>query len=523
MEPSSIASKTPAGGKVTESALRELYAEMKEAVLSKRPVLRQIIEKHGEKKLAEYVKDYTDVNMVPAIVWRQDEFLGTLGAYVAKRQGNEIADAVTRQLKKYYVVSTADHHGPTCHPFFLNANILFGLPISAHQDADLRYNVVLACANVSLNNSSFPRGLLFTSPSTGEVKRLSFLPSNAHASAVYNFRAYTKEELDKMKKLLRQYVREGHVRKDHGEVLHQLIDDVYAKPDILAAETYSDQVCKTNTALWHRMFEKSAARASEMIYVEQESLVIELITKHHLTQDTTITHMLFDPEYDELFARFFEGIQGTFHRGEGWGTYLFWGVSPDKNFRVQLWKQGNALASRDGKFRVALTPEGLREAMEQKRIVPSMMLIFIVLSFYYGLKCLGGFNQTNYLTFMKNAYIHLQVERGNYRSIEVCARAQTKEINDGILLAFSRLPSGALTPTYGLDLLFWGNAETWGHLQHEAQQMSLAQALAPMYPEFYRVVYSDPQRKQELLQITSQDLTKLSGLEKYIQPCISMS
>ena len=47
---------------------------------------------------------------------------------------------------------------------------------------------------------------------------------------------------------------------------------------------------------------------------------------------------------------------------------------------------------------------------------------FFVLSFYYGLKCVGG--QLNQLfNRHENAYIKMNVDRGNYRSIEARARA----------------------------------------------------------------------------------------------------
>ena len=74
------------------------FTQLTEAVLGKRPVLRELVQKHGRKTLVEYASLYTDVNLNPPIQSRQDELVSTFTEEVAQRFGQTIAQAVARQL-----------------------------------------------------------------------------------------------------------------------------------------------------------------------------------------------------------------------------------------------------------------------------------------------------------------------------------------------------------------------------------------------------------------------------------------
>jgi hypothetical protein len=237
-----------------------------------------------------------------------------------------------------------------------------------------------------------------------------------------------------------------------------------------------------------------------------------------MSTDTTITHILFDNDYEPLIDQYFENIQGAYSRKENYGTYLFWALPKGSKYRMQLWKQGKYLVSEDGSYKIELTPDAIEKALETKELIPSMMLTFIVLSFYYGLKCLGGFSQVNYLTFMKNAYIKMQTERGNYRSIEVCARAQTKEISE-YTIAFVGGPSGEVIPATGIDLILYGDEKTWPTLMEESKTIGLEEAINPLMPEFYSIIYPEVARDPELSKVTPTDITNLTKLDSKIKAC----
>lgn len=498
----------------------EPFVGLKEAVFAQYPVLQQVLKKHGEKSLFAYAQDYISVNINPPIQKRQDQLIGTFETEIAKRLGDDVAKRAALQLRHYYYVSTADHHGPICHERMLNGNLLRAATYSEKPDPLMPYLIVLSCEDVSLNNPTFPRGLLFHARGKNGVQlhRLSFLPSNSHSSPVHNFRPYTAAEIEKMKKLLREKMSAGDVQKREADLLTALLDEVYGQSEILECATYADQITKTNYLLWKKFFSYTNLPYPDLLYLGQETLVIRLIIEHHLYRNTVLNHIIFDDAYDALITEYFDGVIGAFAKQDMSGTYLFWGIVPGKNDRVQLWKKGRALESADGSFRVELTPEAVQQALEEKRLMPSMLMVFMTLSFHYGLKCLGGFSQVNYLTFMKNSYIKMQVDRGNYKSIEVCARAQTKEICYGLHMAFIRDHLGESIPATGLDLLLYGNTDTWPLLMRMSKVVTLQNSLDPMMPGIYRKLYRESDRKQEYMDVTIDQIVRSNGFREKIEP-----
>lgn len=501
------------------------FEALQEAVLSKRPVLREIITKHGNKRLVDYARLYTDVNLNPPIQRRQEELITTFTDEVTKRFGATVAREAAQQLAEHYFISTTDHHGPIVNQSFCNANLLTTATYAEHHDPTLKYVIVFPCSNVSLSNITFPRGLIFNSAVQGkaQLQRLSFLPSNAHSAIVYNFRSYTQEDVQKIRRVIDDKKKTNMISAAVAEKLHTLMETVYADPEILEQPNFSEQMILANARLWQLYFQSSDAQPSHLLYLEQESMTAELLRRYHLFEDTIIYHMLFNEDYVPLLRQYFRGIMGAFDEEKQYGTYFFWGISPDKNYRVQLWRQGDDLVSPDGQMRIPFRPEAIAQALTEQRIIPSLLLVFSTLCFYYGLKCLGGFNQVNYLTAMKNAYLRMTVDRGNYRSIEVCARAQTKEMNDGYLVAHAQAPDGTVVPATGLDLYLYGNAQTWPTIYEATRTITLAESLRPAMPEFYRFVYPETERRPELASVTAEAITDFSGLSRKLKPCIQLA
>jgi hypothetical protein len=258
----------------------------------------------------------------------------------------------------------------------------------------------------------------------------------------------------------------------------------------------------------------------DLLYVSQENLAVELLLSRHLVASTPIYKILFDPVYESLIDKYFEGIMGAYSRKEKWGTYLFWGVDGEKNFRLHLWRQGNKLVSDDGKFSIELSPAAIREALVNKQIIPSMLLIYLMISLYYGLKCLGGVNQVQYLSRMKDAYIEMQREYGDEESATMCERVQTKEFVDGPTIAYLSSSSNGAAPANGLDILLYDGGTAWEKLISVAKNITLEESFNPLLPEYYSVMYAEVDRVAELSSITSKEIIQLTGIEKKLVPCL---
>ncbi len=503
--------------------LLENFQLLKQKVLEKRPVLKQLLKKKGTKNILEYANQYVDVNLNPTIPKRQIEFLDIINQTVEERFGKKIADSVVRQLKKYYFVSTSDHTGPITHPFFVNSNLLIAASILQHEDPDLQNIVVLSCSRVSVDNSSFPRGLFFHNYLDGklETHRFAFFSSNTRPPLIYTMRPYGREELDQIYGTLDKKLKKKEISQEQYEKILNVFKEVYDSPEMLNLSTYTEQISKTNFLLWQKFFSESNIKMPNLIYLEIEDIVTKLIIKYHLNQDTIINHVLFDPEYEPYINNYFENIFGSFSRQDDAGTYLFWALPEGARYNLQLWREGNYLVSKDGSYKIELTPEAIKEALLKKELIPGLLLDFMVVSFYYGLKCLGGFNQINYLTLMKNSYIKMNVDLENYRSIEICARAQTKEICDGLTVAYVGYNGDKqMILASGLDLILYQNKDSWKTLMNLINNITIEKALEPLLPEIYKITYDQKEWDEKLTNITDKDITNLNGLNQKIEPCI---
>lgn len=502
------------------------FIRLKEAVFLRRPILKEILEKRGAKNVFEYAQDYLDVNTNPIVIQRQAELIPTFREIVANQLDDAVAQSAAEQLKKYYFVSTADHHGPLCHPYFLNSNLVSSITCTTVSDPLLKNVIVLSCANISFSNSSFPRGILFNTRVAGKpkIQQLGFFPNSStiRLSRVYNFPAYTSYEIAKVKKRLGELVSAREIAPEHGDVVGNILDEIYSQPAILECRYYSDQITKTNYLLWKKMLRHSGmTEPPNLIYIELEAIVINLLIKYHLFSDTTLHKILFDSDFQASFTKHFEGIEGGFSEKNNWGTWLFWALPTGAKYPKRLLKSGDELVSEDGLFRVALTPSAILEALKKRELFPSSQLSLLVVSLYYGLKCLGGFCQVNYLTQMREAYRLMLAEFDEAASLEACSRLQTKELGEDLSIAFLGETEKELSLATSIDLILYGNNQTWPGLMTEAKRITLAEALDPMMPEFYRVMYPDVQRDSRLMTITPGDIVKLNGLDKKIEPCVS--
>src|ERR1700722_14614513 len=92
--------------------------DLAEKVFLKRPILREILNTHGQKSLLEYSFGYP-INSSSVSAERKKEFVSTVCREVRALLGEAAAAGVESQLLEYYYLSTADHHGPLNHPYFV--------------------------------------------------------------------------------------------------------------------------------------------------------------------------------------------------------------------------------------------------------------------------------------------------------------------------------------------------------------------------------------------------------------------
>ncbi len=523
--PSLQTATPPAGGQTAGLAASpgqtlQGMERLKEHIWRKRPILGDIMHKHGNKNLYEYSKDFLDVNPAPRLDARKEEFIAVVQALLRERLSSDIAQRAADQLRRLPLVSTADHHSTIDHPFWVNANIISALPYFEHA-AEIPFLIVLSFASVSINNASgYPRGILFhgNADGTGELIRLPLLPDKLKMGVVHGMRAFTAEDLERAKTDLRGKTRNGSVCAERCEQVSAMLDEVFGAPDVLSLPTLSSQITKINHRLWPKLFHAPGTQHAmpDLLYVEIETIVTELLQRHHLQNAASLIHkLLFNADWQSCAQRAFDSLAGGFSSSAGWGTYLFWGVDA-KHHRVSLHLQHGELTNADhSECTVAWSPEGIAAGLREGKIFPSMLLCYIVTSLFYGMKCLGGFCQVHDLTVIKQVWQDMLSMLGHNEEALAITPVQTRELGgDGMVLAYVRTATGGLVPATGIDMALSPNDTSVEKYLERSKTVTLMEMMNPMLPEMYTVLYSAPDRDPELCTVTPDMIIDATGIDK---------
>ncbi len=500
-----------------DSSRQEAALRLRKRVFERKPILSAIIEKLGQKSLLEYVRGYTPIEIHPLMAARKPEFLQTFEREIREMFPEDMTQKAVRQMSRHYYASTNDHHGPINAFDAFNAHLILALAAMEDQSPDRTEAIILlSCSNVSLNNISFPRGILFSTPSPEGIvaRRLALLPSKSNPCSLYGYRAYAKQDVDKLLTLLRENVRDGFLSQAPAQKLEIVIRDILGDPAILERKTYSAQASMINSRLWNAVFQ-GADNVPILVSIGKERLTARLLLDHHLGHDTLLTRLLFQPDYEKVVFRHFDGIYGAFSSIDQSGTYFFWGRDAVTGKRSRLLRQGDDIVSDDGLMVIPWNAESIAAALQSRRIIPSMLCVFCTISFYYGVKCLGGYSQVNYLTFMKQAFVAILKELGELEAAEACDPVATKHWS-GFSFAYASAGKGPVIPAQFLDLYLYADPGMWTRLMDYAHVCTLAEAVEPILPEIYRYSYPADEREKDLLSVTPQELTAFVGL----RPCI---
>ncbi len=506
---------------------KQTFDKFKDTALSYRENVREILANNGNRTVFDFTKSFTRENRNKISRDRRPELISTFSESIRKVLGSAIAASVAKQLKGNSSMSSSQKSVPFSNPFTINATLQNALPYFAGgNDPSLQNVIVLGCANMSFNNWNHPKGHLVHTFKNGnpEVAALPFFGHTYDAKPILYQEAYKMDSIIDVKGRIEKLRRDGYLDKTSVDKIRDLLDTVYASPHALSQDTYVDQLSVTNYMFFKELFRDYKKFLPNLIYMSQEMLTLELILNHHIDDKTIIHRLIFDKNLEELIYKHFEGIRGTFVRSTKYGTYLFWGTPKDGKYKVKLWKEGNYLVSKDKSFKLELTPDAIRTAIQNKEVIPSMFLVFLTLCFYYGLIIGGGYVQTLFVGQMKEKYLDFLQEIGESHEIEASSDVPT----DSFVVAFS--PFAVLKykdirlQATGLDLYLHGNGgRAWADIFQATKTLTLEELVNRTLPSYYREFCPDDKKDELFAQITEADIEKFTGLDQKIPPWAEVS
>lgn len=370
-----------------------------EAVRKERPALSRIIDELGDLDVLNFSHILFQKGESQADIYRSG--FRDLLTLSFPQISTDIIGELDKSLRKNPVVSTADHHSIINHPVYLNSNILLSLYAKnfAQNKKHIFAPPILSFSAIPLNNTAYPRGILLSGPD-GE-KRFSFFgASQRHemvclADPLVFSRSKIDFWIDRNKD---QFSKKELIFISDG------LSDLVSNSDINKARIYSGETQIFNRWLWSKIFP-----GVELNFFPAEELVKTFFLKILIKDESLpLYNFLFNLPLDEQ-DRLFDGIYGAWNLSKlrdwlpGGGTCFFWGVSKEKR-SLPLKREKGFLTSKLKEFKpIKWDPWELAKVLEERRIIPSMLLIYLSLA-HYGLYCSGAFNQIGYLAPILDRY-----------------------------------------------------------------------------------------------------------------------
>lgn len=353
------------------------------------------------------------------------------------------------------------------------------------------------------------------------MNQLTFLGRTVDPRPILFHAGYTQDAIRLIQKRLITLVNERIITKNDGQMLNTLTEDIFSRDEILQSATYADQLTKINYLFFQKLSERLGISDINYINIEQERVTLNLLN-YHLYNDTLIHRIILDPSYENLVNKYFHDIKGAFSEHAGFGTYLFWGMPENSKYRVQLWKDGNALVSSDKSFRVELSPDAIAQAIAENKLIPSLLLTFSTIAFYHGLQVLGGFSQVNYLASMKESYLGLTKEVGDTESTAACKEVAT----DNLFLMYQTLNmlshNNHMIPATAMDLFLHAAPNARSAMQQTANAVTVENALLRAFPTRYTRLYKHD-TFEGLSSLTDEDVNDHYAIRKDLHPVGSIS
>lgn len=435
--------------------------EATEIVCKDRPEFAKIIEENISTSVCAYYKNTQHTEPVTYSI-----LIEILIGLAQKRNITVDTTLIKQTLQTSFRVGTADHHGPFGHPFFFHNTLMEQILAD-----DGQVTILLPCAGVSLDNSSFPRGILFHA-TDGTLIRIPFFPSSQHREPVYGMNINTQAMRKHAQKNLRQY--DSILSLKIKNKLLTIIDQVLPHDEMT---TYEVALSGINERLWNLV----DPNKTSPVVIDQESVVVEYICQQ-LGTNKTLSALLTDTNIHKSFLKHFDSILGAFDSKKNTGTHLFWYRA--EHAREQMYLKETTLVTETGN-KVLLTKDHIIEALKNKKIYPSMALTFIILCGLEGLRTDGGFSQVNYLKEILTQYDKM-VKDSDGILPEREKKIYPSVFRGEITIAPFKLAENTVQATL-IDLILYAPTDWKKVVRAYSEKLSLTNSIYGMMESFYKI------------------------------------
>ncbi|MCP5195670.1 MAG: hypothetical protein H6974_02585 [Gammaproteobacteria bacterium] len=476
-------------------------------------MIQRAMDQHGNDSLVDYLCQAVSIGDDP--LQPRNDLLEAVYRYVVPLLGETVAEKAVQELHTLPAVLTAHHHGVDFQAQSVQTSLIFSLRTVGGQSAGTV--PVFACGNVSLNNPTYPRGLLLYHPKRQETEfqlpfKLPIFPDRAKRRSVSLVAPYNTEMLAQAKRRLAVMVKKEQIPLELAAAAESILQEDYGDETILGLESYSKQAVVLNNRIFKRCF-REPDRAPEMVFLELEQITNLLLQVDLSNEDSLIWQMMFNPavrarvlnqldgaracwDRARITQRLLSGLNRSVSNPGNCGTIFFWGVGDD-GCRVPLLLTGQtdctaSLQGRDDRGKlwiVPFQPSDILKELRAGRLLPSLFTCYSAIGFARGVSCCGGYFQAHYLSVMQHGLVRALSESPGY--VELAARLSQFPSSiylSGMQAVMRSLDDDLLLPVGPVEMMAGGGL-SWDHLDRmrsltvrDAHLASLTDTLPDILP-----------------------------------------
>ena len=440
----------------------------------KYPAAAELLARHGDKTLRAYLgqlRHRPSPDILPS-----GDLLAAVEDYFTSFFGAETARECAEVLRRSRCMTTANHHHPAFEFMTVQDTILCDQWLRLQGETGEVVPVV-ACANLSLTSTLYPRGMVVYDCTLPEGRlRLPLYSWKLRRPCVAAIGGITPEMVDNVLKRLPQETRQGSITPEMSAALERCCREVLLSDQVQRYDTLRQQTTAINAMLSQRYF---TDRCPQYLWMPMETITARLLARDLRREGGILHQMLFREGLRTALLRELDGVAGCWEGNTG-GTHFFWGLdSRGIRFPLRLWEEAGktvlaGCSSLGEDVRVPFTPRALAEGMREQTLLPGMFLCFLEVHFLRDFTVFGGYYQPTYLAQMRRGMVQAMRELGGFD--EEAAVIETKRSDMTLGLIYLLRSHGAgLFPVSTAELM--ERPVSTAEIE-ERLEMSVSEALA---------------------------------------------
>lgn len=399
----------------------------------KYPAAAEMLARHGDKTLRAYLgqlRHRPSPDILPS-----EDLLEAVQDYFTPFFSAKTAKECAAILRRSRCMTTANHHHPAFEYMTVQDTILCDQWLRLQGETGEVVPVV-ACANLSLTSTLYPRGMVVYDCTLPEGRlRLPLYSWKLRRPCVAAIGGIVPEMVDNVLKRLPQEVRQGSITARMGDTLERFCREVLLSEEVQRYDTLREQTTVINDMISQRYF---TDRRPRYIWMPMETITARLLARDLRREGGILHQMLFREGLRTALLRELDGVAGCWEGNTG-GTHFFWGLdSRGIRFPLRLWEEAGktvlaGCSSLGEDVRVPFTPRALAEGMREQTLLPGMFLCFLEMHFLRDFTVFGGYYQPTYLAQMRRGMVQAMRELGGFDEEAAVIEAKRSDMTLGLI------------------------------------------------------------------------------------------